>query len=190
MTFSAGITVADTGTFNGAVSLNNMTTVAINKRIQFGNETSYITGNSSSNSLDIYHGSAINLKGGTNAVANIQMPCNVSGNVNATYFNATSDVRAKDNLIPFSLSALDIINRTQVYTFNYRKDPLHRTLGVIAQDLVDLNLDGASLVDNLKATGLNDDFMQVHETKLIYILWKAVQELSLEVKILKEKLGE
>jgi hypothetical protein len=44
------------------------------------------------------------------------------------------------------------------------------------------------MVDNLNATGLNNDMMQMKESKLVYILWKAVQELSAEVEDLKSQI--
>lgn len=90
--------------------------------------------------------------------------------VNATYFNATSDIRAKENLMEISTSMLDVVRNTQVYTFNYKNDPSARSIGIMAQDLQDLNLDGASLIDNQGATGVNGDYMRVHETKLVYVL--------------------
>ena len=59
---------------------------------------------------------------------------------------------------------------------------------MIAQDLKDVNIDGFDLVGNKTATGENNDYMQIHESKLIYVLWKAVQELSNEVDNLKKQL--
>ena len=45
------------------------------------------------------------------------------------------------------------------------------------------------MVDNLDASGENNDFMQMKESKLVYVLWKAVQELSAEVESLKAQLN-
>jgi hypothetical protein len=44
------------------------------------------------------------------------------------------------------------------------------------------------MVDNLEATGQDGDFMQMKESKLVYVLWKAVQELSAEVEDLKSQI--
>ena len=112
------------------------------------------------------------------------------GSCTAKFFNATSDIRAKENIEPVSESMLKIVDKIQLYTFNYKTDPQERILGVIAQELKDVNINGATFVDNTNASGENGDFMTVRETKLIYILLGAVQELSKEVKMLKEKLGE
>lgn len=110
--------------------------------------------------------------------------------VQASYFNATSDRRAKDFIMPVSNSMLDIVKKIQVYTFNYKSNPSQRNIGLIAQDLKDINIDGFSLVANPDATGKDGDYMAIHESKLVYILLEAVKELSAEVDALKNKLGE
>jgi hypothetical protein len=45
------------------------------------------------------------------------------------------------------------------------------------------------MVDNLEATGQDGDFMQMKESKLVYVLWKAVQELSAKVEELKAEIA-
>ena len=112
-----------------------------------------------------------------------------SSYIYGTYFNAQSDRRAKDNIKPVTDSVLDIINTVQIYTFNYKQSNTH-SIGLIAQDLMDKTLNGFNFIDNLDATGENDDYMSVHESKLVYILWKAVQELSAEVNELKKQLNK
>lgn len=109
----------------------------------------------------------------------------------AKYFNATSDRRAKENLHKIDDGFLDIVKKVQVYSFNYKSDKnANRTIGLIAQELQDIDIDGFSLVDNKNATGENGDFMVIRESKLIYILLGAVQELTKEVEELKKRLGE
>ena len=93
----------------------------------------------------------------------------VKNKVEALYFNATSDKRAKENLCVYTDSALDIINRVQVYTFNYRHHD-KRTVGLLAQDLLDYDLNGVCLVDNIHATGIDNDYMTINESKLVYVL--------------------
>lgn len=107
----------------------------------------------------------------------------------ALYFNATSDRRAKTNITPTEFSALATVNALPVYTFNYTTQPDNTTIGLIAQEAAEHNLDGFSMVDNLNASGENNDFMQMKESKLVYVLWKAVQELSAEVESLKAQLN-
>lgn len=106
----------------------------------------------------------------------------------ALYFNATSDRRAKSNITPAEFTALDIIKQLPVYTFNYLNDP-KLSVGLIAQEAAEHNLDGFNMVENLDASGEFGDFMQMKESKLVYVLWKAVQELSAEVEELKSQIA-
>lgn len=106
----------------------------------------------------------------------------------ALYFNATSDRRAKSNITPAEFSALDIIKQLPIYTFNYLNDP-KLSVGLIAQEAAEHDLDGFNMVENLDASGEFGDFMQVKESKLVYVLWKAVQELSAEVEELKTQIA-
>ena len=108
----------------------------------------------------------------------------------ALYFNATSDKRAKENFNKLNSGFLDIIKKVQIYSFNYKTDETQRTIGLIAQELQDIDIDGFSLVDNKNATGKDGDFMMIRESKLIYVLLGAVQELTKEVEDLKKRLGE
>ena len=111
-----------------------------------------------------------------------------SGKCQAQYFNATSDARAKSNITPAQFSALDVIKQLPIYTFNYLNDP-KLSVGLIAQEAAEYDLDGFNMVDNLDAEGAFGDFMQMKESKLVYVLWKAVQELSAEVESLKAQLN-
>jgi len=108
----------------------------------------------------------------------------------ALYFNATSDKRAKENFNKLNSGFLDIVKKVQIYSFNYKTDETQRTIGLIAQELQDIDIDGFSLVDNKNATGKDGDFMMIRESKLIYVLLGAVQELTKEVEDLKKRLGE
>ena len=105
----------------------------------------------------------------------------------ALYFNATSDRRAKSNITPVQFSALSVVNKLPVYTFQYLnvEEPV---IGLIAQEAAGHNLDGFNMVTNLDASGEFGDFMQMKESKLVYVLWKAIQELSAEVEELKAEI--
>lgn len=112
----------------------------------------------------------------------------VLGKCQAQYFNATSDARAKSNITPAHFSALDVVNQLPIYKFQYlnTQEPV---IGLIAQEAADYNLDGFNMVDNLTASGEDGDYMKIKESKLVYVLWKAVQELSAEVESLKAQLN-
>ena len=124
-----------------------------------------------------------------NKNVNITGDISSSGKCQASYFNATSDARAKINIIPAHFSALEVVNSIPTYTFNYINKPQERVLGLIAQEAAQHTLDGFNMVDNLTASGENGDYMQIKESKLVYVLWKAVQELTDEVESLKAQLN-
>lgn len=111
-----------------------------------------------------------------------------NGYVNASYFNATSDRRAKDNLKILNFKALDLINHTNLYSFTY-KDTNTPSIGIIAQDVQNVNIEGFKLVDNENATGEDMDYMSIHESKLVYILWQAIKEQQKEIEELKKRLN-
>lgn len=92
--------------------------------------------------------------------------------IEAGSFNATSDARAKTNLIELPLAyARSFVDNTPVYTFTY-KDSDTPSIGVLAQDLLKNTwfTNNFSLVNNVDATGKNGDYMSVKESKLVYIL--------------------
>lgn len=110
------------------------------------------------------------------------------GSCEAVYFNATSDRRAKTDFSLLDINALELVKKVQLYSFKY-KDSNLPSIGIIAQDVQDVNIKGFKLVDNENATGQDFDYMTIHESKLTYILWKAVQELSKEIEDLKKKIN-
>ena len=109
------------------------------------------------------------------------------GKCEAQYFNAISDKRAKENIHPLMSSALDIINAVQIYTFNY-KNSNKTTIGVIAQEVLPYNLDGVTFVSNPNATGEDDDYMSITESKLVYLLLKGMQEQQEQINQLKQRI--
>jgi len=113
----------------------------------------------------------------------------ISGTCSANYFDATSDIRAKTNIKPLHFNALDFIDNLNLYSFNYKNDN-SPSIGIIAQEVQDVQIDEFKLVSNEKATGQDEDFMSIKESKLTYILLKAVKELQAEIKELKTRLGE
>ena len=105
-----------------------------------------------------------------------------TGKIEGLYFNATSDRRAKTNIYPIADGALDIVMNTPIYTFNYIKDNVE-SCGVMAQDLPeDYSFDFIDRSD--------PDLLKIHESKLVYLLWKALQEQQLEIKKLQCEIEE
>lgn len=111
------------------------------------------------------------------------------GYVKAPYFNATSDARAKENIRKADFSALSIVNSLPVYNFNY-KDSNKPSIGIIAQEAAKFNIDDFSLVENIEATGENGDYMSIKESKLIYVLMKAVQEQQEQIEKLQAEIKQ
>jgi len=112
-----------------------------------------------------------------------------NGGCNALFFNATSDKRAKTDIHYLNIDALSLINQVRLYGFKY-KNTNEPSIGVIAQDLKDIDIQGFNLVDNINASGVDGDYMRIKESKLVYILWKGIQELTTEVKNLKNEINE
>lgn len=125
-----------------------------------------------------YEASKHNFKGPIN---------NTDSYIAAKYFNATSDVRAKENVQPWDQSALDLVSQIPVYTFNYKNDQ-DTVIGILAQDLLEKQHENLKLVNNTDADGINE-FMTIKEGKMVFVLWKAVQELQAQVADLQQQLN-
>ena len=117
-----------------------------------------------------------------NAVLNVN-----NKEVNALFFNATSDRRAKENIQLANYSALDLIKKLPIYTYNYKNHKENMT-GILAQDLLKEQPNELDLVSNIYATGENNDYMSIKQDKLIFVLMKAIQEQQEEIALLKEKI--
>lgn len=126
------------------------------------------------------------LEVGTNAISKttITKDC-----VEAPYFNATSDMRAKENIIPFNGDAIKIITSLPTYTFNYKNSDTI-SYGILAQDLVNTKINDFSFIENANASGENNDYMKVKESKLIYLLIEGMKAQQKEIDSLKAQLEE
>ena len=126
------------------------------------------------------------------STATFEKDVKCDGQIQAVSFNATSDKRAKTNIKRLDQEkALDIVNKLPVYSFNYKKDNTP-SIGVLAQEaaVYDGAIPNFSLVNNEQATGENGDYQTVKESKLVYILWAAIQEQSRQINQLKSQLKE
>ena len=56
------------------------------------------------------------------------------------------------------------------------------------QDLLEKQHENLKLVNNTDADGINE-FMTIKEGKMVFVLWKAVQELQAQVADLQQKLN-
>lgn len=113
-----------------------------------------------------------------------------SSAVNAGYFNATSDRRLKENIQSLDTAqAYQIVLNTPLYQFDYKLNHMP-SVGVMAQDLTNYQFGSFNFVDNIDSTGTAEDHMSVHESKLIYLLWGAIQEQQKEIELLKQKINK
>lgn len=112
-----------------------------------------------------------------------------SGLIQGAYFNATSDRRAKTNIEYLHKPVLSLVKNTPICTFTY-KDSQKTSLGIIAQDLQDVELNGVPLVENIQASGKDGDYMTIRESKLVYVLWKAIQEQQKQIEALQTQIQQ
>lgn len=98
-----------------------------------------------------------------------------SGTITANLFNATSDIRLKENIKEYTPgeSILDL----PVKEFDY-KDTKQHEIGCIAQELQEL-------FPELVSEG-EDGYLSVKETKLVYLLLLEMKKMKKEIEYLKE----
>lgn len=107
------------------------------------------------------------------STSNAKMQANIP--IHAPYFNTTSDIRAKKDISKSTFAARDIIKALPIYNYTLKEDN-QKTIGIMAQDALDINLGDFELVKNKEATGKDGDYMAIKESKLVYVAWKAIQE--------------
>ena len=98
-------------------------------------------------------------------------------------------MRAKENIIPFNGDAIKIITSLPTYTFNYKNSDTI-SYGILAQDLVNTKINDFSFIENANASGENNDYMKVKESKLIYLLIEGIKAQQKEIDDLKAQLEE
>lgn len=194
--FVEGLSLEGCLSFNESVYLQGGDKLFISGQTEFDNSVTfqdYVIFNENVNIKDDFELSigTHNLSGYKLGVAGA---IKSNDSVHAPYFNATSDMRAKENIKKLPFSALSFINNLSVYQFNY-KGKNDTVPGVLAQDVLNSQPEGLSLVDNIDASGENGDYMSIKEDKFIFLLMRAVQELKedndalrYEIEQLKQKL--
>lgn len=105
---------------------------------------------------------------------------------NITYI---SDRRCKENISALKFNYLDTILKTPVVHYNYLNDSIHQ-VGIIAQDLEDnLPANQDVFIRKTNSDGLKNR-CSIAETKLVYILWKGLQEEAQAREKLEKELEE
>ena len=105
--------------------------------------------------------------------------------IQAAYFNAISDKRLKTNIekLPITLKACETINNLDLYTFNYKNNLEERSLGIMAQDIENLNIDGFNFTNKD-----SDGYLSIKESKLVYLLMAAIKEQTKKIEELEERI--
>ena len=134
-------------------------------------------------SFSIKNSSSISLLSFSNDGVTFSQALTSNESITAKYFNALSDRHLKTNINAIEDSVLPFIISTPVYTFNYKKDPTIPVIGIMAQDVLDKNINDFNLV---KKNG--NGYYEIKESKMIYILWKAVQEQQKQIEALQARL--
>ena len=156
------INVSSTATFAEPVSLGPSSKLVANNTADASRASGAVSGSAS-----------IYTKGGIEAKGNIYSDKNIVGMNNGTY----SLRSLKENITPFRKSAVKLINDVKIVNYNYIADTeKNHKVGFIADD-----------TDELLSTK-NHNIMD--QSNCIGILLKAVQELSGEVKKLKEEIND
>ena len=99
----------------------------------------------------------------------------VSGSVNATDYNSTSDVKLKDNINTIN-NGLEIITSIDPISFNWKENG-KKSYGVIAQDIEKI----------LPELVSGEDTKHVSYIQLIAFLIAAIKELNDKIEELKNK---
>lgn len=155
------INVTSTASFANTVTLGNNAKIVENNTADASRESGSVSGTAS-----------IYTKGGIEAKGNIYSDKDIVGMNNGTY----SLRSLKENITPFRKSAVKLINDVKIVNYNYIADAeKNHKVGFIADD-----------TDELLSTK-NHNIMD--QSNCIGILLKAVQELSAEVKKLKEEIN-
>lgn len=101
----------------------------------------------------------------------------------------TSDRRRKENFAPIKDSYLDIVLNTPVLNYNY-KGSKKQQVGIIAQDLENAVKNNIDCFVSKEDTIELKDKRSLNETKLIYILWKSIQEQNDYIQKLEKRLND
>lgn len=110
--------------------------------------------------------------------------------INATSFNATSDIRAKTNIKPLLMSATNYLSNLKLYSYNYKSDN-SQSIGIIAQEVEQQpikDLNNEEILNLANAPKDDEAFYTIKQDKLVYLCIKAIQEQNEEIKMLKKEI--
>ena len=126
-----------------------------------------------------------------------------TGICQAVYFNATSDLRAKKDIIDYEFSDVfidDMLTAMVTYHFKNQADNDPLFIGLIAQQVVSIcvkhDIDPRMFVNNLDASGVNDDYMSLNLNNLMFLFAQGLKhtrqkqlDLSMRLNVLEGKVS-
>lgn len=98
---------------------------------------------------------------------------------------SSSDPRLKENIEAAQMSALDLIDRIHMHSFDWKADGKHWDVGFIAPELYEIDPNLAIRPDDE-----DEGYWGVDDFYLTGIQTKAIQELHAEIKALKGRIAE
>ena len=179
-TFNSTLTVGGAATFSQPATFNN--TLTVGGAATFNNTLEVKKGTNSIFKID--DEAKVEVKGKAtflNGLTVSEGESTFTNGINAAWFNATSDERAKDEIhrLDNQFIVLREIANWNFYSFNYKSSPQERQIGIIAQEHLDTKERlGFEIVSNPEATGENGDYMCVKEGKIVYLALQAIQALN------------
>lgn len=102
--------------------------------------------------------------------------------------SSVSDRRFKTNIKPTKIKAVDLLNKIEIVEFNWKKDNKFEKIGAIAQQVQ--SVEESLVVHDMDDKQTYNDYLRISYYDAIPYLIKAVQELSEQNKVLKNKLEE
>lgn len=101
-----------------------------------------------------------------------------TGKMIAEAFNPRSTVEIKENIKKFNNNALNIINNSNIYSFNYKNNKKNNTIGLIIGEGYNTPKEVISNNEAINMYSMNS------------LAWKAIQELSEKVTDLEKQIKE
>ena len=163
---TGGSIALKTSGFNNAISVNAST--APNRGYYIGGTISRATDDNGEQTYILTHASG-------NAT--------FSGNVYAA--NISSDKRKKKNIKDTKVKGVESIQQMEVKQFDWKKDNKHQSIGLIAQQLEEINPDYVLINEDTKDYYLNESTLVATCIKAIQEQQDQINKLQKEIDILK-----
>ena len=182
----ASISKTDHSHSVSGMSDTTITTITTNNVLQW-NGTAWVNKSLANAGISASHSHPYVPTAGGNMTGNLGVTGSITATGDVTAYGTVSDKRMKKN-VEIIEGALSKVNELSGYTFQYTGST-DRLTGVIAQE-VQAVLPEAVYETDAILEGTNEHILAVRHGNMVGLLIEAVKELSLEVSLLKSKLGE